>query len=449
MIWALIALVSIAVAAALALPLLRARAEAAPRVEFDLAVYRDQLTELDRDHARGLLSDAERDAARLEVERRMLAAAAEPSSAPAAPAPHSSWRAALALVAPVLAVGLYLTVGAPSLGLRSSAENAERAQRAEIARYIDRLANHVKDEPNDARGWSMLGRSYTLLSRFDEAIDAYQHAEALAPHDSDLLSRHAEARVMADGGTVGAEAKTLVERALALDPQDPRARFYQALAEDQAGHGREALDLWLALEADTPPDAAWRPVVAARIEAQARALGLDPTKLPRRVPRATAEAPAAPGRAAPEGMSGEDQAKMIRGMVEGLAARLAENPNDADGWARLGRSYAVLGEREKARDAWRHAAELKPRDASTLAEYASAILALTGDDAPPPEFTATAAALLRLAPDNPDALWFAGVAAQARGDKDSAAKFWTALLEQLPAESPARDEVTRALARLK
>jgi cytochrome c-type biogenesis protein CcmH len=238
----------------------------------------------------------------------------------------------------------------------------------------------------------------------------------------------------------------LIDKALALDPTEPRSRFYQAMGEAQAGRAREALNLLVALEADTPPDAVWRPVVAARIERLARELGLDPARVPGR-----AEPPPAQQaeRAPPPGMSAEDQQKMIRGMVEGLAARLAKEPNDPDGWARLGRSYTVLGEHEKAREAWRRAAELKPDDKAVLAAYASAILTLSRDAPPPPEFVAVAAALLRAAPEDPDALWFAGVAARARGDQQSARAYWTRLLERLPAESPARDEVTRALAELK
>ena len=448
MIWALIVLISLATAAALAWPLLRRQSDAAtPRSAFDLAVYRDQLTELDRDHARGLLSDAEREAARLEVERRMLAAAAVPATAQT-PTPRrtTTTRAtALALLVPTLALALYLTVGAPWLGGRNAEQPVEAVQRAEVARYVDRLAEHLKTSPDDARGWSMLGRSYALLARFDEAIAAYRRAEALAPNDADLVSRHAEARIMADDGTVSEEARTLVDKALTLDAKEPRARFYQAMAEAQAGRAREALNMLVALEADTPPDAAWRPVVAARIERLARELDLDPARVPGRP-----EAPAQQAeRAPPPGMNAEDQQKMIRGMVEGLAARLAQQPNDPDGWARLGRSYGVLGEREKARDAWRRAAELKPGDKTVLAEYASAILTVTGDTTPSREFTAVAAALLRLAPEDPDALWFAGLAARTRGDTQSARTYWKRLLDRLPAESPARDEVARAIGELK
>jgi cytochrome c-type biogenesis protein CcmH len=308
----------------------------------------------------------------------------------------------------------------------------------------------VQENPADARGWSMLGRSYTLLGRFGEASEAYAKAETLAPRDADLLSRHAEARIMANNGTVGEDARGLIARALAIDPKDPRARFYQAVGEIQAGREHEALNLLVALEADTPADAAWRPVVTRRIDALASQLGLDPAHLPgRAAPSPATAAPLAPERAPPPGTSGPDQAKMIRGMVEGLAARLEKEPNDPDGWARLGKSYGVLGEREKSRDAWRHAAELKPDDPAILAAYASAMLTAAGDGPAPPEFAATAAQLLRVAPDNPDALWFAGVAAQARGDASAARKYWQSLLDRLPAESPARDEVARALAELK
>src|SRR5262252_6215810 len=132
MIWAAIALISLAAAGLLAWPLLRRRSDVTPsRSAFDLAVYRDQLAGLDRDHARGLLSDAERDAARLEVERRLLAAAAVQPSEPAKAAPRGTGRAALALVVPILAVGLYLVVGAPWLGGRGPEQSAETAQRAE------------------------------------------------------------------------------------------------------------------------------------------------------------------------------------------------------------------------------------------------------------------------------------------------------------------------------
>jgi len=441
-IWIVIAAICALAVVALAWPLLRARPSAAPpRKSYDLAVYRDQLAELDRDHERGLLSEAERAAARLEIERRMLAVVDRPSEAPPRSRTQRVLPAALAIAAPLCAVGLYLLVGSPNYR-----PTEDQAQRTEVARYVDRLVEHLRQEPDDARGWSMLGRSYTLLARFPEAIVAYERAEALAPRDADLVARHAEAKIMGEGGKVGAEAQQLIDRALALDPKEPRARFYQGLAEAQAGRGREALALWMALEHDTPMEAPWRQVVTQRIDRLARDLGLDPARVPgREPPSATATQPQpAPS---PE-MSAEDRAKMIQGMVASLAARLEREPNDAEGWARLGRSYGVLGEREKSRDAWRRAAELKPDDPNVLAEYASSILTVAGDAAPPPEFTAVAAALIRLAPDDPDALWFAGVAAQARGDTQGAKEAWRKLLDRLPAESPARDEVLRALAGL-
>jgi cytochrome c-type biogenesis protein CcmH len=422
MIWFAIAAICALAVAALLWPVLRPRGavQNAPRRSYDLAVYRDQLAELDRDHERGLLSETERASARTEIERRMLAAADRSAEAAVATKPTRLIPFALAVGAPVCAVLLYLAVGAPWLGMRAAPDAAEREQRAEIARYVDRLAEHLRAEPEDARGWSMLGRSYTLLARYAEAGAAYARAEALAPHDADLVSRHAEAQIMAEGGTVGEAARKLIERSLALDATEPRARFYQGLAEAQAGRGREALTIWIALERDTPPDAPWRSVIAQRIERVARDLDLDPARLPGRDEPSPVAGGSSPPPTPPQGTGAEDRAKMIQGMVAGLAERLAREPNDPEGWARLGRSYGVLGERDKSRDAWRRAAELKPDNPEVLAEYASSLLAISGDGAPPPEFAAVAAALLRLAPDNPDALWFAGIAARAQGDAKTA-----------------------------
>jgi cytochrome c-type biogenesis protein CcmH len=440
-IWVVIAILCAAAAAALVWPILRNRTTASTaRRDYDLAVYRDQLAELDRDLARGLLSGEEHRAAQLEVQRRMLAAD-RPETSPHV-ASHRVVPLALAIGTPIAAIFIYLAVGAPWMSVPSPAAEEARVQRAEIARFVDRLAERLNEAPDDARGWSMLGRSYALLERYPDAIAAYERAEKLAPHDADLVARHAEALIMAERGTIGEASRALIAHALAIDPAEPRARFYLGLAEAQAGRGREALTLWVALERDSPPDSPARRAVSSRIDRLARDLGLDPTRLPGR------EAPSAEPQPAPTDMSAEDRAKMIRGMVDSLAARLEREPNDAEGWARLGRSYGVLGEREKSRDAWRHAVELRPDDAEVLAEYASAILTLSGDAQPPAEFVAVAAALIKIAPDSPDALWFAGVAARARGDAASAIIYWRKLLERLPAESQARETVARAIAEL-
>src|SRR5690606_31367180 len=146
------------------------------------------------------------------------------------------------------------------------------------------------------------------------------------------------------GGTVPPEAVAAFERALALAPQEPRARYYLGLAARQAGRREEAMTRWLALESESPPDAPWRNAVAERIAALAAEMGLDEAELAKRRAAAAEEAlPPARGPEAAEveaaqSMSADERAGMIRGMVEGLAARLEKEPGDADGWTRLARS---------------------------------------------------------------------------------------------------------------
>jgi len=454
--WIAIGLISAAAVAILVAPMLRRAAAPPPRAGYDLAVYRDQLAELDRDQARGLLSAEERAAARTEIERRMLEAA-DRDAAPAAPplsasTPRRTLTALVAVLAPAAAIALYLAVGSPSVTRHAASVATESIPREQIEQMIQRLVAHLREAPDDARGWSMLGRSYAMMGRYEEAISAYERAEPLAPRDADLVSRHAEARILADNGTVGEAARRLIDRALALDGRDARARYFRGMAEAQAGRRREALDIWLELERDSEPGAPWRAAVAQRIDETARALGLDPKGLPGHDAEAASE-PSAPRRgpseqdmASASQMAPEQRAAMVRGMVAKLAEKLEKQPNDAEGWMRLGQSYGVLGEAAKSRDAWRRAAELRPDDPEALGGYASAMLEFAGDAAPPPEFARVAATLLRVAPEHPDALWFGGMAASARGDTAQAVRYWRILLERLPAESPAREEVARAIA---
>ena len=164
---------------------------------------------------------------------------------------------------------------------------------------------------------------------------------------ADLQSALGEAITAAGGGTVTPEAKTAFQRALEIDPQDPRARYYQGLWLQQAGQVREALDSWLELAASTPRDAGWRPLLRQQIVGAAEQLGLPIAEL--RIPEGTAPESDLPAAAAGvEDMSPEERQAFVRSMVEGLASRLEENPEDLDGWLRLVQARLVLGETEEA-----------------------------------------------------------------------------------------------------
>jgi cytochrome c-type biogenesis protein CcmH len=446
--WIAIAALSIACAAIVAAPLFRRAPPPPPRESFDLAVYRDQLAELARDRARGLIGESEHAAARVEIERRALAAAdrARPGAPTASIARVNRGRLAaaelLAAALPVAATLVYLSRGAPHLLEATAPTRGEN----EIANAIERLVGHLERNPDDAEGWAMLGRSFALLARHGEAERAYAEAERLAPRNADVIARRAETRIFADGGAIGAEARAMLDRALAADGKDPRARYYRGLALSQSGQKREALEAWLALQRDSPVDAPWREPLARSIDELVSELGLDPGQLGSAAP--APRGPTAEDVAAAARMSSEERAAMIRGMVDGLAERLAREPNDAAGWMRLGRAYEVLGESERARDAWQRAAELKPDDRGALAGYARSMLAAAGAGMPPPEFTAVASALLAAAPEAPEALWFGGIAARANGDAATAARMWRSLRARLPEGAPLRAEVERALASL-
>ena len=145
-------------------------------------------------------------------------------------------------------------------------------------------------------------------------------------------------------------------------------------------------------------------------------------------------------------MSGDDRQAMIRSMVARLAERLAETPDDADGWIRLGRSYKVLGEAAKSRAAYAKAAALRPHDVTVLSSYVASIAAAAGADATnQPEFNDASAKILGLDSDNHTALWFAGLRARQSGDSAAAARHWRKLLEQLDAGSNEHAELSGRL----
>jgi len=341
-------------------------AEAPPeRADYDIGVYRDQLGEIDRDRDRGLLSATEAEAARLEVQRRLLAADRRRRPArPAGQRRRGARAAALAvtLLLPLGGLGLYLQLGAPDLpSLPLAQRGAEVERLAEMRGLTERLQRRLAQEPDDLRGWELLARSRAELGQWAEAAEAYRQAVARGGVErAGLQSALGEAVTAAADGVVTPEARAAFDTALALDPSEPRARYYRALALQQAGRQREALDAWLELAADTPADAGWRPLLRQQITAGAEALGLPLGAL--RIPEGPA-APAVPGPsaedlAAAEDLSPQEREAYVRSMVEGLATRLEEQPDDLDGWLRLVQARLVLGEPEAALAALRRAEPL-------------------------------------------------------------------------------------------
>lgn len=451
--WVVLTVMTVAAAGFVLAPLWRCERPTPTRAAYDLEIYRDQLAEVERDAARGLISADEAEAARAEIGRRALSvSAASDSKKPSAPTaevgaagPTRWWLAVPGVAAPALAFALYLVIGAPFLP-GEPANTAPPEANRDFIRLVERLQRRMEANPSDPRGWELLGQSLVRLKRFEDAARAYGKAVALRNDDADLMSRYGETLTFAGRGIVTPAAKGAFDAALKIDPHEPRARYYVALADMQAGRRREALDQWRALEADSPPDAEWLPTLRQRIAGLAKALGVDVASLPK---SQGAPGPTREQMNAAQSMSPEARKTLIRGMVARLAAKMKDNPDDFDGWIRLARSYRVLGELDKSRDAFARAVKLRPDSIPALTAYADTLAVASGRDGkPPPELAGVLDRLLALHPDNTLALWLKGANAKVAGDKAEAKRSWSRLLALLKPDSPQYREVQKNIAAL-
>jgi cytochrome c-type biogenesis protein CcmH len=387
----LTALTSLAVGLLL-LPLLARRHRPQSREAYNLAVYRDQLAEIERDLARGLLTAEQAEAARAEIGRRILALDNAETLPEVSPKPLMT--AILAILAmPVAALLIYAGLGSPGLPDEPFAERASGGTRTaagdaaamSMQEALAKLRTHLKSHPDDLTGWLLLARSEVGLGRYREGAEAYARAAELSSDRPDIAADWGEAQVMAEGSVTPAAVKAF-EAGLKDKASAPKSRYYLALAKLERGDPRGALQDWADLAAASPPDAEWQTLLRQRIAEVAKAEGIDPASvMPSAAASAGGTAPSRPAEAgmpsqetvaatakATQGASPEERRAMIESMVERLAARLEQQPDDAEGWARLGRSYMVLNQPAKARDAYTRAVKLRPDDAALSRALAEA-----------------------------------------------------------------------------
>jgi len=310
-------------AAAAGVILLRAAGAAVPAEDADPSpqLYRRQLAEIDDLADRGLLAQGERKQAHAEAARRLLAAvdhAAKPWSAS-----PSVRRAvlAVAILAPALAVGGYLAVGAPGADDQPFAKRLAEwrdagPERLDAAQLVAVLKVVSGERPRDPEVFRLSALAQMSAGDAVGAERSLRRALELAPSRVDLWEALGEVRMVMAGGQVSADAQAAFAEALKRDPKAADARFHLARAQIEAGDTAAGVAGWRALLADLAKDDPRRPALAAAIAEAQR--GPAPAALP--------------------------DASAIRGMVEGLAARLEVAPDDPNGWVRLVRSYAVLGD---------------------------------------------------------------------------------------------------------
>jgi cytochrome c-type biogenesis protein CcmH len=390
LLWTILTAMTAVAAVVLAIPLIRRHEARVDARTATIAVLKDQLADVDVQLAAGTIPPADAEGLRIEIKRRMLAAGHIGDDAGRSLGSRALAGVAIGMAALVaLAAGaLYTSMGKPGMGgsavpAATPPGNAPPAadaapQAAEIASLLGALEKRVAGDARNPEGWRMLGWAYYQTERFADAANAYAKAVALKPDGPGYQSAYGEALVLAADGQVTPAARAAFDTAVAQDGNDARARYFIGIARQQGGDAAGAIADWLKLLADSTGDAPWVPQVRSMIETVGREAKIDvaarlaairplasggasvaPPPLPGLAGvAASAAGPAAPGPtpdqvAGAANMAPADRQAMIASMVDGLAKRLAANPDDEAGWLRLMRSRSVLGDAAaagKARD---------------------------------------------------------------------------------------------------
>ncbi|MEO1491484.1 MAG: c-type cytochrome biogenesis protein CcmI [Pseudomonadota bacterium] len=377
-------------------PLISGRKDAEGEDIANTQVFRDQLDEVERDLDRGTITAAEAEGARVEVSRRLLAAAKRAEAQAAiSPAPqgHSGMVAGLALIGtPALAAALYFGVGAPGVpdqplaerratlaqsgtidgqtvqlpvnhptpARPSQAEAEERIAREappapqsagddEYVELVESLEKMLETRPDDQEGHRLLANGYMRLGRWQDAWRTYEKLLGLIEGvpNAEIYATMAEAMVLAAGGYVSPEAERAIGKALEIDPTLPLARYYAGLALRQSGNLDDAITMWQGLRDDSGPDAPYLEWLDMMLAETIEARDGTPPAGPQLAQDSTG-GPTQEDIEAAQGMSASEQAEMIEGMVQGLADRLLTEGGPPNKWAQLMASYIQLQRLDEA-----------------------------------------------------------------------------------------------------
>lgn len=453
MIWIVFSVVLLLAIAILVWPFLRTGRHLRGHTDQGLEVYRQQLDELASDVARGVISQSEAEAMETEIKRRMLRMGRVSEKTSRYSGRMAGWPIAitLAVAVPAISFALYADLGSPDKPARPLMTRNIDAERAaletqDVASLIQRLVDALKAQPDNLEGWALLARTLSRLERYDEAAETYMKATLLAPNAVALFVGAGENYYFAAEGTITPAAEEAFEKAIALDPNNPGARYYLALRDAQEGDKSGALEKWIALYEESPADAPFMPVLERRIIQTAEQTGTDTGDLfDRKRVVSESSGPSSEDIAAAAAMSEEDRQEMINSMVAGLADRMKETP-EYDGLMRLGQAYGTMERYAEAADAYARARALKPDSLAALQSEAFTHIQAAGRAGVPP---ASAVKLYRevLAQNanDPQALWYLGVAEAADGNNKKAIELWTRLEAVTEAGTPVHSAAKEAI----
>lgn len=471
--WWIIAALAMATVIPLLSPLLKPPKTKMARIEYDLEIYRDQLTELEAEENSGAVNPQEIAESRREIERRIIRASDASKSLPdQRHTPSPLMAVGLAMALPAVATLIYASLGSPNVPshminkdeakkshLDSNTTDPRQADSLDI--MIQRLSKRLQKDENDVQGWVLLGRSYWTVGKFLEATKAYSRALELDANNPDLQVAYGRAILAEADGQVTPHARMAFERAYILNKRHIGARYYLAICDFQDGQFRSAYDRWLKIARELPLSSESRQEIITRLEEVADKLQVDLSKDLQTTKDATLEKAAKTSRQTKfpgptqddidnaATMSDDDRQAFIQSMVERLADKMVANPDDFNGWMRLGQAYQVLKNHNKSAAAYGMAAKLRPKTTTPLELQVNSLIKANGTKRPySSAILAPLRELRKLQPTNKKALWYLGLYDSDMGDNKAALSKWRLLLTQLPATGNERSNLEESISEL-
>ncbi len=417
MLWIFIFILTATIMVILILPLVNKRNKTIINpLDYDINLYKSQLVEIEHEMVKNTISVTEAEAAKAEISHRILAVDNKKqnnincnNSKLNNKLPYLA--ALIALSITISSVTLYLNLGQPKLMPKPlAARDGEIAKmqtatklNSGMSDIIDKLEAKLKANPDEIDGWMLLGRSYVAIGQLDKALIAYENAISIDKNYPDLLSIYGEIIVMEDKGAVSEATVNIFKDALALNKNDVRARFFLAQGQYQTGHLDAALQAYISLANSAPASAPWQPMLRKAAMAIANELEININhKLPK--------IPEPPKNAVDNNLdtTNNDNQKMIKSMVSKLAKRMQNDPDDLDGWLRLGRSYMVLKQFKEAANAFDRAHLIEPENIEILLKSGRALRAIN-DKASLVKAANLMQQVLKINDKNLEALWMTAI----------------------------------------
>ena len=435
------------------------------RKELNIELYEQKKIQIEQDFANGLLDEEGRIQAQNEIEHSLIQDAEGSAVTELTQLSKSSAKKltiAFLIIIPVFSAITYLSIMPENFeqvvfqepSSRSSAQphaSGSQKQVPDIASMVTSLEKKLQDNPDNAQGWNMLGRSYVVMKRYPDAAAAYEKALALVKQNKaepmpELEINYAEVLMQTGKKEAYQKARTLLDEMLAANPDNGDALWFMGFLDYEAGNKALAVEHWTHLLSLLPANGEQAQVVMnylKQIDPQAAGMAKVQTTETARTakePQAQADTKsAAPAGGPAPGQqltgSAEEQA-FIASMVSRVEQRVKENPQDLKGWKSLGKSYGVLNRHIDSAEAYAKAVALDSSDVGLLMDYSDAVIK-TGDRDQLDKARIVFAQLIDQNPQNLDALFLSGSLARVSGDTEEAKKFWGMLLPQLSPGSKA------------